>query len=270
MVAAATLITRGSDVAAISASVGYVFGAPDASLNLRQGGTGKWAVLFTTGRDGSTDLGTGRAAVDVTVQGVPGVLIPAIGDQSLQLSFGPRDGSIYTVVTSEISQADTLAFAESVSIDGEVPVIADVSLLRGMQPLCSITDFNTACGIVLTASNPAYPQPRISATQYGAKSDHFTLTSQRAPASGLAPLQFLVGGKINATAHGEPALTFVTDDSEALLAFGVELGSVVAWIEGGRLIMVTGRLPVDELLQLAESVRPATVDEWAEVVQVAV
>ena len=33
--------------------------------------------------------------------------------------------------------------------------------------------------------------------------------------------------------------------------------------------MVTGKPSVDELLQLAESVRPATDGEWAEVVRVA-
>lgn len=262
-----SLGTAGSNDSAIASSLGYFFAAPDASLNLGQGGTGRWAALLATGADGSAELGTGRAAVDVTVQGVPGVLVPAIGDQSLQLSFGPLDGRVYTVVTSEISQADTLAFAEVVSVDNDVPVIADVSVLRGLQPLCSVADFNTAYGIVLTASNPEYSQPQIVAAQYGEDSDRFTLTSQKAPSSGLLPLQFVLGGKIDATVHGQTALTLVTDDSEALQAFGVKLGSVVAWVEGGRLIMVTGRLSVDELLQLAETVRPATADEWNEISQ---
>jgi len=258
-----------SEVAASLASPGYFFAAPDASLNLGQGGTGRWAALLTTDTDESANLDAGRSGVNVTVQGVPGVLVLAIGDQSLQLSFGPLGGRVYTIVTSEISKADTLAFAEVVGIDDGVPVIADISVLQGMRPLCTIADFNTAYGLVLTASNPDYAQPQIVAAQYGEESERFTLTSQQAPESGLVPLQFVLGGKIDSTVHGEPALTFVTDDSEALLSFGVEFGSVVAWIEGGRLIMVTGKLPVDELLQLAESVRPATDEEWNQISQVA-
>ncbi|MBI4882489.1 MAG: hypothetical protein HY826_00375 [Actinobacteria bacterium] len=43
----------------------------------------------------------------------------------------------------------------------------------------------------------------------------------------------------------------------------------MAWVEGGRLIVVTGPDDVAATLALAESVRPATTDEWAEVTALA-
>ena len=60
-------------------------------------------------------------------------------------------------------------------------------------------------------------------------------------------------------------MTAQIETATSVLVTGAFIGSVVAWVEGGRLVMVTGQVPVDELLELAESVRPATVTEWAEV-----
>lgn len=47
-----------------------------------------------------------------------------------------------------------------------------------------------------------------------------------------------------------------------------DLGNMVVWLEGGRLIAATGgRTPETEMFALAESVRPVTDDEWANATQ---
>lgn len=71
----------------------------------------------------------------MTVQEVPGVLTTSLGNHTLRLSFGPLDGHAYSIVTSEMSTADTLALAEVVSIRERVPVIADRSVLQVLEPL---------------------------------------------------------------------------------------------------------------------------------------
>ena len=261
---AASLGTGEDELETFTDVDGYFFAAPGAEFKLGQGGTGRWATFFAAPyeRD-APDMGQGT--VDVTVQGVPGTLTPALGDQSLQLAFGPLDGQIYHVVSSEISQSDTLAFGEAVTFDDGTPVVDDISVLDDMLPLCSLTAFNSAYSLVLLASNPRYALPGYVSALFGTRANRFSVTSQWAPEGGLTPLQFVLGGKVDATVHGEPALTVEIDTSESVLVTGADIGSVVAWVEGGRLVMVTGQVPIDELLELAESVRPATDTEWAEV-----
>ena len=230
-----------------------------------QGSTGQWAAFYATPYNEGDAPDMGQGAVDVTVQGAPGKFTPALDDQSLRLAFGPLDSRLYEVLSSEVSQSDTLAFAEVVAFDEGTPVVDDIVALGSMLPLCSLTDFNSAYSLVLMASMPRYALPGYVTALYGTRANRFSVTSQWAPEGGLIPLQFVLGGSVDATVHGEPALTVEVDTSESVLVTGADIGSVVAWVEGGRLVMVTGQVPVDELLALAESVRPATDTEWAEV-----
>lgn len=52
------------------------------------------------------------------------------------------------------------------------------------------------------------------------------------------------------------------DVAALLITSRVLAGPVVAWVEDGRLILVAGDASTDELIALAESVRPATSGEW--------
>ncbi len=262
---AASLGTGGDALETLADFDGYFFAALGAEFKLGQGSTGRWAAFFATPYDELADADIGQGTVDVTVQGAPGELTAALDDQSLQLAFGPLDGQIYHVVSSEISQSDTLAFGEAVTFDDGAPVVDDISVLDGMLPLCSLTAFNSAYSLVLLASNPRYALPGYVTALYGTRANRFSVTSQWAPEGGLTPLQFVLGGSVDATVHGELALTVEVDTSESVLVTGADIGSVVAWVESGRLVMVTGQVPIAELLELAESVRPATDTEWAEV-----
>ena len=259
---AASLGTSGDEFETFTDFDGYFFAEPGAEFKLGQGGTGRWLAFYTSPYTEEDALEMGQGSIDVTVQGAPGELIPALDDQTLQLTFGPLDGQIYQVVSSEVSQADTLAFAEVIAFDDGTPVVDDISVLDGMLPMSSLTEFNAAYSLVLMASTPRYSLPGYVTALYGTRANRFSVTSQWAPEGGLTPLQFVLGGEIDATVHGEPALTVEVDTSESVLVTGVDIGSVVAWVEAGRLVMVTGQVPVDELLELAETVRPATDAEW--------
>lgn len=249
---------------------GYFFADTNATFNLGQGGTGQWAAFFTGRSDsGSQNVEIGDGALEVTVQGAPGTILRSIDSQNIELNFGPIDGRVISVVTSELTQEETLAFAEASVFEKGVPVISDAGTLARLMPLGSISRFGSVFAFVLTAANAASAQPTIVTAQYGPEDKRLTLTSHASGDNDLDLLSFFLGGKIDSQVHGQQALTYVADASDSLLAFGIEFGSIVAWVEGGRLIMVTGKLPVDELLTLAESVRPATDVEWAEVVRIA-
>jgi len=249
---------------------GYFFADANANFNLGQGGSGRWATFFA-GRSDSTSqtLQNGDGALDVIVQGAPGTILTSIDSQNIELNFGPIDGRFISVVTSELTQDETLAFAEASVFDDSVPVIADAWTVAGLQPVGSISRFGSVFGFVVTAANPVNAQPTIVTAQYGPEDRRLTVTSHATGDNDLKLLSFFLGGEIDSDVHGQPALTYVADPSDSLLAFGIEFGSIVAWVEGGRMIMVTGKMPVDELIELAETVRPATDDEWAEVVSVA-
>lgn len=250
---------------------GYLFAGANATLNLGQGGSGRWAAFFA-GRSDAADpqsVPTGDGAVEVTVQGAPGAILTSLDSQNIEVNFGPIDGRVTSVVTSELTQRETLAFAETATFENGVPVVSDAGTLVGLQPLGDISSFGSVFSFVATAANPASPEATVVTAQYGPEEKRFTVTSHVADDTDLKLLRFVLGGDVNAQVHGQQALTYVANPSESLLALRVELGSVVAWVEGGRLIMVTGKLEVPELLKLAETVRPATADEWAQVIRVA-
>jgi len=249
---------------------GYLFAETNATFNLGRDGTGRWATFFTGRSDADAqNVPSGDGGLDVIVQGAPGTILTSIDSQNIQLNFGPIDGKIISVVTSELTKGETLAFADASMFDDGVPVITDAVAISGLEPLGSISRFGGVFAFVATAANPASAQPKIVTAQYGPEGKRFSVTSHATGENDLELLSFFLGGEIDSQVHGQRALTHVANPPDSSLAFGTEFGSIVAWVEGGRLIMVTGKLPVDELLQLAESVRAATEGEWAEVASVA-
>ena len=227
-------------------------------------------AYFSTPESESSLPDDGRpGTLQVTVQGAPAGVVTPIGDHTIQVTFGPIDANMFSVISSELSVDETLAFAESAILDADVPVITDAAVLHEMKPIGSIANFGAVYALVTTVINPVQAQAGVVTTQYGPEGARFTVSSQTAADEDLGVLDFFLGRGANASVRGRPALTFEVDASESLLAFGAEVGSLVAWVEGGRLVMVTGKLPVDELITLAETVRPATHDEWTEVMRVA-
>ena len=133
-----------------------------------------------------------------------------------------------------MSLTDSLTFAEAVGIDDGVPTISNVSVIGAMLPIGDMADIAT--------------RPVASDTTLGM-------------------LRFTVGGEEGHSVHGLPAM--VVDAEEDGFAFaGSQGNSLVAWVEGGRLVVVTGPDDFKATLALAETVRPATDDEWEEVVAV--
>jgi hypothetical protein len=176
---------------------------------------------------------------------------------------------MFTVATSELSRAESLAFAESVSLDHGTPVVNDSTVLGDMRPLGSIADFATVFGLVLAIGEPGLAQARIVSAQYGSEGKQYSVTSHPTTTNAMTMAGFFFGEGQDVTVHGQPGLAFEIDGADPLLAFGSGSGTVVAWVEGGRLVIVTGPDGPLATTALAESVRPATDAEWADVARVA-
>lgn len=249
MLVAADLGPRPVDV---KPELGYVFAEPGGTML-----TGRWATF----RARSTNLPDAAAAVDgANVGGVP-VEMRRVRVRRY-IDWGPLDGHTWSATTNLFDSEEAIEFANHVAIIEERPALAHRYDLSEMEPVgstaaldCVVTLTSLLGGdrilgpvmpTVLTWAPPAEPGQRQ--TLEGGVS----LASIAAPADALPLVEFVLGAGRAITIHGLPSVAITSK----------HLGPVVAWLEDGRLIMVAGDRPDNELVALAESVRPATAGEW--------
>lgn len=275
----AGLGTVGSDgrsaPSSLSDLTGYLFAAPDAHFTLSGEGSGRWAG-FWSAPHGSLDDPGPIGTPDAQVQGSP-ASIDTYGNETV-IVFGPIDGRTFSVRAHDLDREASLRFAEAVAIRDGVPTITDDRALADMRPVGSIAEYGAALGVLLTPGPSAIPSANLVFVQYEAGEApcaacrgrrSYTLASYPAPHESMLPmLRFLMPQGHERTVRGTTGWVVGDGVSPDLLGSGT--GTLVAWVEGGRLITVLG--PGDELatLALAESIRPATDDEWAEVTIAAV
>lgn len=258
----------GSSLTNLDGAAGHFFAAPGATAGFGQPSSGRWAAFFAVPEARSTAPSVRTSSARITVQGAPGQLTTSVGNRTTDLTFGPVAGMVYSVVTSELTQQETLAFAEAVSVDDDVSAVRDSRALAGLRPVGSIADFVAAVRVVAAAIQPTIGQAGVVSVQYGADDTRLAVTSRGATEKILPMLRFLLGGAgEGATIHGEPALVFAADDGDPL-AGSDELGTAIAWVEGDRMVMVNGHDGPEAIRSFAETVRPAADDEWAEVTRV--
>ena len=253
---------------------GYFFAEPGVSWNIFGGqSNGTWAAFFATAPDSENapDLSGAEDGTAGTVQGAPAVIAqPQNGLR--EITFGPVDGLIFSVVTSGMSLADSTAFAEAVGVDDDIPTIADQTVLGDMDPIGDIADYGVALSTVFGSTSVFAEQTGVVSVHYGnfledLGGDAYSIATQPVlSGSTMALLQFAFGGEVGKAVHDQPAV--LIDGQDGAFAFGDgQFTSAVAWIEGGRLIVVAGPDDIAATVALAESVRPATEDEWAAVVE---
>ncbi|HAP76874.1 MAG TPA: hypothetical protein DCR14_12410 [Acidimicrobiaceae bacterium] len=238
--------------------VGYFFAEPGARLPMSEEEAaefGRWVAAFAMVDDGDSDPESTDTAAAITVRGVAGT-IERTGALTV-VDFGPIDGLIYSVGAVGLSDDEVLAFAEAVRIDGDVTIVTDRRVVEGMEPIGSFSDYRAVLDLLFAVADvPWGPGPTVC---YDAP-ERWCLASDIASDDALALVQFVAGINASAKVHGEPALVGVNTTDQ----FSDEL-TVVAWLEGGRLVMLAGTGSEADGLALAESVREATDDEWREV-----
>ncbi len=235
-----------------------MFAEPGASAGFSGETNGRWAIFLARESNLALDATGLDAAVAATVQGASAVI--SSSPFQFQIDFGPVDGRVFTVTTGGLSRAESLAFAEAVGVDDGVPVLTDDGVLGAMQPVGSIADYGVATSTVFQALFQSEEGSTATTVRYG----EYSVTSRSVVGNTtLATLRFFLDGEEGKqSVHGQRA--FVADISSD--AFGGRANSVVAWVESGRLVVVSSPDDVAATLALAETTRRATADEWAEVV----
>lgn len=223
---------------------GYVFAEPGGTITTR-----RWASFRTR----SSSLPPAPASSGfASVNGVPADIRRVRVRH--ELTWGPVDGRTWSVTTNHLSEQEALEFANHVGYVERSPAIAYRFDLNGMEPVGSVAALD--CVVLLTdlmrgerGRGAELPTVITWLTLDGSVS----LGSIAAPSDALPLVEFVLGDGHPTVVHNQPAV-FIPSRTGA--------NPVIAWIEDGRLIMVTGDETDRRLMALAESVRPATTGEW--------
>ncbi|MCE9622265.1 MAG: hypothetical protein K8R99_07980 [Actinomycetia bacterium] len=228
----------------VKPQLGYVFGEPGGTKLTR-----RWAA-FRTATTSSDDA---PVATDAPQVGGVAAVVKRVRVRH-EVTWGPIAGRTWTVTTNMLDEAQSLEFANHVAVIDGNPALAYKYQLAGMQPVGSVAALD--CVELLTdlfggERGRGAAQPTL--LTWGTVDESVSLGSIAAPSDALPLVEFVLGAGRPITIHGLAA-TVITSR--------VLAGPVVAWVEDGRLIMIAGDATSEELIALAESVRPATDEEW--------
>ena len=244
-----------------SGTVGYIFSAPGAHIDF-SGDSGRWAAFLAAPED--TDDISMPEDTPLTIQGAPGGFDENDGsNQGLDLTFGPVGGKLINVVGVGLTKAEILALAEVIRIDGDAITITDGAALADLEPIGPIDVYAAVLTVTLTVAGGGFAPGGSTMLCYGPAGTTCLAHADSLGEETMAMAKFFFSAGNPTEVHGQPAFFADLDLGEA--AFGdAALGDQrhLVWVEGGRLLVVSGDVEDDELLALAESVRVATDEEW--------
>ncbi len=228
----------------VKPALGYVFGEPDGSFLTR-----RWASFRTrTSSLQSAPESAGLASVNGVAANVKRVRVRH------DVTWGPVDGRTWVVTTNMLDESQALEFANQVGLVDGLPALRNQYDLGDMVPIGSVAAFD--CVVLLTdlfhgERGRGAAQPTL--LSWGTLDDSISLGSIAVPSDALPLVEFVLGEGRPTAVHGQAAV---------MITSRVLAGPVIGWVEDGRLILVTGNTTAQDLLVLAESVRPATSGEW--------
>jgi len=224
--------------------LGHVFAVP--------GGTYEhdaWALFHSRGSNAA-----GEAALSPSTDVVRGLQANVRSVRvRTTVTWGPIGGNYWDSQTNRLDDDDALEFANAVGVVAGLPAVAYGHDMGALKPL---GDVKTLARVqVLTAhldGEPVLSKFTPTVATYDVGGMPVTVASIATDTDGLAMARFSLGQGRNVTVHGVPGAIIQTR----------RIGKVVVWHEGDRLVVVTADVTDDELLAMAETVRPAFADEW--------
>ena len=227
--------------------LGHVFAVPGARYQFDT-----WA-LFRSRR--STSAGEARVSESTDlVRGLPAEVTRV--RQRRTVTWGPIDGNYWDAETNGFDTDGALKFANAVGVVEGLPAVAYAYDLGEMEPLGDVKTLSRVQ--VLTAyldGEPVLSKFTPTLVKYEVGDKAVTVASINTGTDGLAVARFFLDQGRDVLVHGLPGAVVDTR----------RIGKVVMWHEGDRLVVVAAEGTDDELVALAEAVRPATADEWNEV-----
>ena len=228
--------------------LGHVFAVPGARYQFDT-----WA-LFRSRR--STSAGEARVSESSDlVRGLPADVSRV--RQRRTVTWGPIDGNYWDAETNGLESDEALEFANAVGVVEGLPALAYSYDLGEMEPL---GDVKTLARVqVLTAhlaGEPVLSKFTPTLVTYQVGDTAVTVASINTGTDGLAVARFFLDQGRDVLVHGLPGAVVDTR----------RIGKVVVWHEGDRLVVVAAEVTDDDLVALAEAVRPTTAAEWNDVI----
>jgi hypothetical protein len=199
-----------------------------------------------------------------------GGLNAAIGknfDDSLALLYGPvNDGFAVSISALGVPEAALLAIAEEITLEEDgataTPVFGKALSAAKLEPFMRYTTPSWG-GVQMGVQLPVLFGGDPTSTSVGYTTsdtfDEYLSITNQPMVSGFDALElarFVIADGKDVTVRNQPARAGTMPE-----LFGQQ--AVVVWAEGGRLIVVTGTMKTDELVDIADAVTVASDDEWA-------
>ncbi len=230
--------------------LGYVFAVPGGSYDYEA-----WALFHSRGSNSrgvplvskSTELVRGMQAEVRRVR------------VRTTVTWGPIGGNYWDSETNRVEDADALRFANAVSVVAGLPAVEygyDFGELRPLGDVKTLARVQVLAAYL--AGEPVLSKFTPTLVDFVTPLGAVTVASMSTDTDGLAMARFYLGQGRDATVHGLPGALIETR----------RLGTIVVWYEGDRLVVVAADGSDDELLALAESVRPATGTEWNDIIDI--
>jgi hypothetical protein len=241
-------------------SVGYFFTDAGATFDPDDGDDRWFGFYARPVSDPRTPLIFGQT----TIAGAPAEVSDETNGDLVEMAWGPVEGFTFTAAASNLTVEQATAIAEQLRIEEGKPVLLDDRTLLGLEPLGSFGDYISLMTLSQFTQDNGAGLDRLVGLYYGY--DRESVVSIPGRQTALDMVEFVLNhtpkeGQV----HGLPAYGF-TKGSGPFGGFDV---STVVWWEGGRLIFVAGAGEVDDVFDLAETVRPATDEEWDDVLALA-
>jgi len=243
--ASVTTVDEGQDLGADEPTpLGYVFTVPGGTYDYDP-----WALSHARASNGAREPEVVRSTE--LVRDLP-AKVHRVRVRTT-VTWGPIDGLYWDSETNRLDDDDALSFANAVGVDDGSTAVAYSHSMGSLKPLGDVKTLTRVQ--VLTsrlAGEPVLSKFTPTMVAYLVGDSPVTVASIATDTDALAMARFFLDQGRDTTVHGVPAAVIETR----------RIGKVVVWHEGDRLVVVAADVPDDQLLAMAETVRPASDEEW--------
>ena len=230
---------------------GYVFAEAGGTYE-----SDRWALFHSRGSNSGGEATPADAAY--RVQGM-NAKVRRVRVRTT-ITWGPVDGNYWDAETNLLSRDEALRFAESVGVVDGLPALERSYGLHDLRPLGDVKTL----GRVQVLADYLGGEPTLSpftptVLTYQRNTGPLVLASIAIAPDGLAVAEFYFGHASPTTVAGTPAL----------LIHSRRYGTMVVWMDGGRLMVLAGQESDTTMVVLASTLREANPAEWAGVVEAA-
>lgn len=239
-----------------SRSTGYFFAVPGATFDPDDGDDRWFGFYALPSDDPSAPLVFGRDRI----AGAPAEVADESGGNLVDLAWGPVGGYTFAAAGSQMSIDEAIAVAEQLRIVDGRPVVLEPDALGDMRPLGPFGDYVVLATLLQYASDNGAPTHDVTGLYYGFAGQSVVSMPGDQSVFDLVPFVLSPDAE-ERTVRGRRAVGF----TKGAGPFGGFDRSTVLWWEDGRVVQVAGDGDLSATFDLAETVRPATDEEWADV-----